>query len=620
MARPVLKFEIAFDSGYSTPAASRTWTDVTSYVLQASGAGISVGRPDELSTAAANQLQLTLDNSDGRFTAGLSTSPYYPNVKLGRPVRVTSTPAGQAASVRFLGYVHEWPVEWPEVVGTYAEARLTAVSRLARISLGTELRSIIEEEILLDSPAAYYTLSEPEGAPSAGDRSGNTAEPLRPKGSGSAVTFGAATGPGTDGLTCASFTNASGPGQYLSTGLAVTGVESVTLEAFAAVTEDGGIVELANAALTARLSIGIVPTGEVFGQVLGTGGAVLEVNGVTDLTDSTVRHFALRATRAAGTMTLELFVDGASIGTDTGAYSSFPAFTVINVGSCPAAAIGTLVGSVAHVAVFAGAEVAAARIASHADAGLTGFEGETPAERLARYAAYATVGEVDFETGQVPDLVHIDTTGKTALACMRDVETTESGVLFDAPDGTLTFHDRSHRYGAASVLTLDVDAGEVQPGYAPKLDNLGMLNDVTATGSTGITARVVDQDSIDDDGSYRESLDLATSNPDEPLQAAAWSVGNYAEPAVRVASLTVELAKLSAARQTTVLAVGVGDLITVSNLMTQSDTSSKRFFVEGWTERIGETHTIEFNVSPAEVFDVWILGQSALDSGTRLAY
>ena len=61
------------------------------------------------------------------------------------------------------------------------------------------MRSMLEQEILLDTPTAYYTLGEPEGATSAGDTSGNGLASLTIAGTGAALTFGTSTGP-ADGL------------------------------------------------------------------------------------------------------------------------------------------------------------------------------------------------------------------------------------------------------------------------------------------------------------------------------------------------------------------------------------------------------------------------------------
>lgn len=87
---PDTKVEVAFNAGVRTPKASRTWTDVSDYVEFHRGIGITGGRADERSTCDANTASIVVDNSDGRFTPGLASSPYYPNVKIGRPIRVTA--------------------------------------------------------------------------------------------------------------------------------------------------------------------------------------------------------------------------------------------------------------------------------------------------------------------------------------------------------------------------------------------------------------------------------------------------------------------------------------------------------------------------------------------------
>ena len=85
-----LQVEVAFNSDYSTPIASRIWTDVSNYVELSAGVDISGGRSDERSTCDANTLSLVLDNSDGRFTPGYASGAYYPNVQVGRPIRVVA--------------------------------------------------------------------------------------------------------------------------------------------------------------------------------------------------------------------------------------------------------------------------------------------------------------------------------------------------------------------------------------------------------------------------------------------------------------------------------------------------------------------------------------------------
>jgi hypothetical protein len=77
--------EIAFtkDAG-----GNLLWRDVTDYVEWQAGVHISRRRSHELDEVQPGTLSLTLNNSDGRFTAGRTSSPYYPNVTLNRPIRI----------------------------------------------------------------------------------------------------------------------------------------------------------------------------------------------------------------------------------------------------------------------------------------------------------------------------------------------------------------------------------------------------------------------------------------------------------------------------------------------------------------------------------------------------
>lgn len=86
---PVVSVAIAWDSGFSTPIASRTYTDVSAYVDGDAGVSINYGRADERSTVDPSTCTLTLNNADGRFTPEKASSPYYPNVKKGKPIQVS---------------------------------------------------------------------------------------------------------------------------------------------------------------------------------------------------------------------------------------------------------------------------------------------------------------------------------------------------------------------------------------------------------------------------------------------------------------------------------------------------------------------------------------------------
>ncbi|WP_172384806.1 carbohydrate binding domain-containing protein [Streptomyces sp. MNP-20] len=103
-----LVVEAGFGSTMST--ASPTWTDITQWVDVTTGVSIDRGASDELSEIQAGTCSLALDNSDGRFTAGLASSPYYPNVKKNVPirVRVVTTAKNLVTNPSFESGVADW--------------------------------------------------------------------------------------------------------------------------------------------------------------------------------------------------------------------------------------------------------------------------------------------------------------------------------------------------------------------------------------------------------------------------------------------------------------------------------------------------------------------------------
>jgi len=604
---PAVTVEIAFNAGYTTPAASRSWTDVSGYVELEDLISIARGREDEFGTTNANSLSLTLDNKDGRFTATRAGSPYYPNVKIGRPIRVTVTPPGGTASVRFLGYIDSWPVAWDNT-DVFAKATVSATSRTARLGEGVELRSIIEEEYGVDNPLAHWTMGDPAGASSASDSSGNSAAPLSKSGSGGSITFGNATGPGTDGLTAAEFvTTTSEYSASLS-----EAVSAWTIEMFYNGTDN--------------------PTGPFYGGfagVIGESDTTLFINdagtlssllltGTSSITDGSTHHIAM--THDGSTVTL--YVDGAAQDSGAASAPSFPESWRFYLSAADAAK------TVAHVAVYNTA-LSPTRIAAHADAGRTGFAGDTAAARIERYAGYADIlaAEVNAETGATT-LTHIDPTGVTAIDMMRKVESTEGGVLFDGKDGTLVFHGRGHRYDAVSEFTVYASLGQVGEGVQPTVDRSALRNDVTSALADGtVTARVKDDSSIDDYGLGRDSVELHTADVDAPYARATWLTNSYKEPSVRIGSLEVDVMGMVGslygsglygsgpygANLPAFLASDIGSRFTVADMPSQAAETTTDYFIEGYTETIGVgTWTATLNVSPARVFEVFTLDDATL--------
>lgn len=86
MPNPSAKVEIGFGSAWD--AASPAWTDVTAYVRQVE---IERGRSNDLDSFDIGTAYVELDNRDGRFNPTNTASPYYPNVKPRKQIRITGT-------------------------------------------------------------------------------------------------------------------------------------------------------------------------------------------------------------------------------------------------------------------------------------------------------------------------------------------------------------------------------------------------------------------------------------------------------------------------------------------------------------------------------------------------
>lgn len=95
----------------SLPAPSApVWVDVTSRLR--SSLSIKRGRSMELNRIEPASLELTLDNQDRALEPGYAASPYYPNVKPRRKIRVRAVHNAITYNL-FTGYIKDFPQDSP---------------------------------------------------------------------------------------------------------------------------------------------------------------------------------------------------------------------------------------------------------------------------------------------------------------------------------------------------------------------------------------------------------------------------------------------------------------------------------------------------------------------------
>lgn len=499
---------------------------------------------------------------------------------------------------RFTGYVKSWRVGWPAGVDSHSVVQVTATDAQARAERRI-LKSVVEEEIAADGPAAHYPLGEPADSTSAADHSGNQAPSLTMAGTGTDVVFGNATGPGTDGLTAAEFA----AGKYLA-------APSTTSIATAAVVCAFSTVTAATAALVANATptlLGIDSTGHLTG---GVGeGLGLDLVSAATVTDGATHVAELRLDGA----TAHLLLDGVVVDTVASALTSMVVAPRVGV---------DFTGAIAHVALFT-TDPGATRAAAHADAMLTGFAGESGTARITRLAGYAGIPIGTLDTS-LTNVAFKECTGTTAWSAIADATDAEGGLTLVNGTGDTVFINRDAAPEKATPdLTLAAEL--VAFDAAPTDDDAEILNylETTAEG-TGVTQVVTDATSEATHGRYSDSKTYLVTTDAEALDRGNWLVGNRAEPDTRFGTLTVHLYKMTATQQqAAIAALGPGAWLRVTGMPAQTPGGTTvDVVVQGFTEeQSGSSWSLTCNVAARSKFQAWILGDSTygvLGSTTKL--
>jgi hypothetical protein len=161
---PTLQFLVAFQNGpvddpalittVATPAgtlgAANVWTDISRFVKATPM--LTRGRMHELYQFEAGELELTLDNTDGRFSPWNTSGPYTGFVTVRKLVQVRATWAGVGYTL-WTGHVDLWSVQW---LGEFTtEATLHAADAF-RFLNGSKYTTDYARDILRDSPAGFW--------------------------------------------------------------------------------------------------------------------------------------------------------------------------------------------------------------------------------------------------------------------------------------------------------------------------------------------------------------------------------------------------------------------------------------------------------------------------------
>lgn len=532
---------------------------------------------------------------------------------------------------RFWGVVNQWPTKWK---GLYATASITCTDLFKQLGRAGSLRSCLAEEIFTsDDLLAYYPLTEPDDSTSAGDIAGaspSTAALTQVQasagGTGGTLEFAGADGPEATGEQVPVFTPAtSSQGFYLTADMG-PGYEQASTERYnhfecwfqTSTTANRYLVMLSSADGLYQIGLALSATGTLQVEWTTEGEATPYTQPVTSgvLSDGAWHHVVYDESAQ------DVWVDGVNCAFP-GVFSTYR-LRHLHVGGYKL--LGLFQGSIAHVALHASIGSIGAALATHYEAGMTAFDGETADARIERLASYADVSSVTIVGSTHDPVAAQGAGGQSALARMREVEQTEAAKLFAERNWFgLTYQSRDVRYNpdpTQEVFTIayaDLETDDVE--IADDDQKLVNLFDVSRPG--GATQRVVNQDSIDLYGPYRPSTETLLKTTDlAALDAANWVVSRYADPPPELREVPIEAATLAAYPD--ILDGDISEYFSVTAMPEEAPASTMRVTIEGYTETIRHaSHLIRFHTSRSSTDSVWILDDttySVLDSTTRLAY
>lgn len=150
-----VKVEVAFST--DPLATTPTWTDVTAFVRR-DGFRVFRGKTSEDGSIAPGTATIVLANRDRRFDPDYASSPYNPNVKPMRRIRITATQSSTTYTV-FTGFVTSWRNDWTIEDGVSIVQCVDSTWWAANEPLPPSAHA---QAVLSFAPALYYSFQDPE--------------------------------------------------------------------------------------------------------------------------------------------------------------------------------------------------------------------------------------------------------------------------------------------------------------------------------------------------------------------------------------------------------------------------------------------------------------------------
>lgn len=402
------------DSNDPTPS----WVDVSTDLRHVS---VNRGADKHLDEDQPGEATIVLDNYQGDYDNDNTGSPYAGQLVTDMRVRVLAEWDGELYE-RFNGYLDDIELEYPE-----GDAEAWAVLRCTdafKVLAGAQLPSspyVIE--VIADNPVSWWRFGEPEGATTAFDSAGT-----RPGTYSGTLTLDEASLISRE-ADAAVLTTDGGTGQMMAIGAAPdTGVFSIEwiirISTMPAGTRQLWVARNSSAE---TMSATVNFAGSL--QILA-GGALLQATGADALVVNTTYHIVVTGDATDS----RLYINGILKDTDV-AFTAPAAADFYPLGQT----LNTTAATHDDVAIY-NSKLSAARVAAHAEAVTTPWNGDIPSQRAHRICDVIGWPDVlrDFEEGLgMTTLQSADLGGTTALDHLLKVAASEFGELHVSKEGAI---------------------------------------------------------------------------------------------------------------------------------------------------------------------------------------
>ena len=603
------------------------WTDITSYVRVEQGITFTRGEQDEAAAIEPGDLQLTLDNRDGRFTPTYPEGAYYGDIARNTPIRVTVTHS-LTDYRRFWGEVAYWPADW-DPTGTDIWTNVTASGVTRRLNqqstAALSLMTSATPDTIGSDLLAYWPLEDAVNSrqlASVGPR----ARPMSKEQGGTlaAVDVFESSDP-LPQLRTAEYTGRvpySSPSGTLSVAFLFYMPDDLG--------SNNAIMRVNTTGTIGRVDVTYVSGagGDLRLRAYdGDGVSLFDTGSLDTNIDGDPCIVTATWVENAGDVdyTLQVAViDDDDVTEHTGTWSTTdfgrPYKVIVNEqGGMDDATVGHVMVSEAAI------DLSTSDITSVARA----WRGESTTERLTRIIgteqslSFATTTATDQESYMGAQ------TSQAPVDSIAEAVAVEAGLLVERRDALgYRFYERAALYNLTAQVTLDYDAQELAAVPIPVDDDRLTANDVEVSRQDGSSVRVELESgalSTADVGRYSKTYTLALRDDGQLRDHAGWRLGLGTFDASRFPSITVATHRdpiASTGQLAAVLGVDIGDRVKITDPPAWLPPDDIDCLVVGISETIDNiAHTVEFHTRPygpyrVGVYDSATLGLLAADGAT----